>query len=241
MNESPWGDDSALMPRAPQRRPREPRQQELFDVDGTMETSYLGDRAKTTLLEQDPDEVDEDPFVDLSSQLEAERAETTLIPIEDRYVDGATAAALGSDAAQADEAAGVGEQPAHDSASDQAAERALVIPEFLRHPRSEREGALETAEAAAEAPEPAAPQPRETPKPAPRPAAASAEDGSERLLPPVSMLRHSPQAKAGASSSKELQQTAESLQSTLQEFGLHSRVVGWISGPHGHDVQGPAG
>ena len=230
VNESPWGDDSALMPRAPQRRPREPRQQELFDADGTMETTYLGDRAKTTLLEQDPDEVDEDPFVDLSSQLESERAATTLIPIEDRYVDGAKPAATGSDAVQ-DEAPEAGERAAPVPASDQAAERALVIPEFLRHPRSEREGALETAEAAAEAPEPAAPQPRETPKPAPRPAAASAEDGSERLLPPVSMLRHSPQAKAGASSSKELQQTAESLQSTLQEFGLHSRVVGWISGP----------
>ena len=234
VNESPWGDDSALMPRAPQRRPREPRQQELFDVDGTMETSYLGDRAKTTLLEQDPDEVDEDPFVDLSSQLEAERAATTLIPIEDRYVDGATAAAPGFDAAQADEAAGVGERPAPVPASDQAAERALVIPEFLRHPRSEREGALEAEDAAGKAPAPAAPQPRETTKAAVRTAAAAeatATDGSERLLPPVSMLRHSPQAKGGVSSSKELQQTAESLQSTLQEFGLHSRVVGWISGP----------
>lgn len=234
VNESPWGDDSALMPRAPQRRPREPRQQELFDADGTMETSYLGDRAKTTLLEQDPDEVDEDPFVDLSSQLEAERAATTLIPIEDRYVDGAKAAATGSDAVQ-EELPGAGERVAPASEPDQVAEPALVIPEFLRHPRSERADAPEAAEAAAEASETAATQPRETPKPAPRSgtaaAAASAGDGSERLLPPVSMLRHSPQAKAGASSSKELQQTAESLQSTLQEFGLHSRVVGWISGP----------
>ena len=30
---------------------------------------------------------------------------------------------------------------------------------------------------------------------------------------------------------KELEQTAAALQSTLAEFGLHSRVVGWISGP----------
>ena len=61
----------------------------------------------------------------------------------------------------------------------------------------------------------------------------------ERRLPPLSMLRHNPHSASAASSDKELAQTAESLQSTLSEFNLHSRVVGWISGPHGHDVQGP--
>ncbi len=45
------------------------------------------------------------------------------------------------------------------------------------------------------------------------------------------MLRHNPHSAVAASSDKELEQTANSLQSTLNEFGLHSRVVGWISGP----------
>ena len=53
----------------------------------------------------------------------------------------------------------------------------------------------------------------------------------ERRLPPLSMLRHNPHSASAASSDKELAQTAESLQSTLSEFNLHSRVVGWISGP----------
>ncbi len=36
---------------------------------------------------------------------------------------------------------------------------------------------------------------------------------------------------SSASSDKELEQTAESLQSTLLEFGRSARVVGWIAGP----------
>ena len=53
----------------------------------------------------------------------------------------------------------------------------------------------------------------------------------ELQLPPLSMLRHNPHSASSASSEGELEQTANSLQSTLNEFGLHSRVVGWISGP----------
>ena len=61
--------------------------------------------------------------------------------------------------------------------------------------------------------------------------ASRADEGDERQLPPVSMLRHNPASSASASTKKELEQTAQALQDTLQEFGLHSRVVGWISGP----------
>ena len=57
-----------------------------------------------------------------------------------------------------------------------------------------------------------------------------AEEG-ERQLPPASILRHNPHSANAAATDKELAQTTESLQSTLQEFNLHSRVVGWISGP----------
>ena len=61
--------------------------------------------------------------------------------------------------------------------------------------------------------------------------ASATDEGDERQLPPVSMLRHNPASASSVSSEKELQQTASALQDTLQEFGLHSRVVGWISGP----------
>lgn len=55
------------------------------------------------------------------------------------------------------------------------------------------------------------------------------EDGLK--LPPLEILHASPQSASAASSDKELEQTAESLQSTLLEFGRSARVVGWIAGP----------
>lgn len=50
-------------------------------------------------------------------------------------------------------------------------------------------------------------------------------------LPPMSLLRHNPKSSHSTSSEHELEQTAQNLQATLIEFGLHSRVVGWIAGP----------
>ena len=55
------------------------------------------------------------------------------------------------------------------------------------------------------------------------------EDGLK--LPPLEILHANPQSASSASSDKELEQTAESLQSTLLEFGRSARVVGWIAGP----------
>lgn len=55
------------------------------------------------------------------------------------------------------------------------------------------------------------------------------EDGLK--LPPLEILHANPQSASAASSDKELEQTAESLQSTLLEFGRSARVVGWIAGP----------
>ena len=50
-------------------------------------------------------------------------------------------------------------------------------------------------------------------------------------LPPMSILHSNPTSAASSSSEAELRQTAERLQSTLEEFGLKSRVKGWVSGP----------
>ena len=55
------------------------------------------------------------------------------------------------------------------------------------------------------------------------------EDGLK--LPPLEILHANPQSASAASSDKELEQTAESLQSTLLEFGRSACVVGWIAGP----------
>ncbi len=50
-------------------------------------------------------------------------------------------------------------------------------------------------------------------------------------LPPVSLLYSSKDTHVTEASNEELNNTANRLQSTLNEFGLTSRVEGWVSGP----------
>ena len=128
------------------------------------------------------------------------------------------------------------------AAGTPAAPAAQPVPEFLRKQAS----AARTASGAdrpSDAETSSAPKlvqevkPKPIPKPKPlaggtaAPATSVDDPQDERKLPPVSMLRHNPASAQSASSNRELEQTAEGLQSTLQEFGLHSRVVGWIAGP----------
>ena len=65
------------------------------------------------------------------------------------------------------------------------------------------------------------------PETAPRPG-----DGSEDFtLPPLTLLSSNPNSASSASTDAELERTARRLQSTLEEFGLTSRVSGWTAGP----------
>ena len=50
-------------------------------------------------------------------------------------------------------------------------------------------------------------------------------------LPPLSILRENPDASGSYGNETELSATAAKLQGTLEEFGLSSRVEGWIAGP----------
>ena len=50
-------------------------------------------------------------------------------------------------------------------------------------------------------------------------------------LPPLSILRDNPDAGGAYAGEAELAATATKLQGTLEEFGLTSRVEGWIAGP----------
>ena len=50
-------------------------------------------------------------------------------------------------------------------------------------------------------------------------------------LPPLSILRDNPDAGGAYAGETELAATAAKLQGTLEEFGLTSRVEGWIAGP----------
>lgn len=237
VNDAPWGDEGALQPA--QGRVAfggAAVQGNLFDDAGAAETTFLGNRETTVLdsasrasalaVEDEPDR-DEDPFVDLSSQLAAERAETTLIPVPDRIDQVDTPAkADGGEALSATAESPVDDEEIPPFDVD-GATRSVVktadgpreIPSFLKShaPASSSDSSAKEV------------RPSKTSVPA---AADSEEPEDGQLqLPPLSMLRHNPHSAVAASSDKELEQTANSLQSTLNEFGLHSRVVGWISGP----------
>ena len=240
VNEAPWGDDGALggaaADDASARQPSRRRLgvQEQLPVDDGAETTFLGDRETTVLAAGEEPDRDEDPFVDVSDQLAAERAETVLIPVADRY-----AGDSGQDAADSAETTIAapepdGEEPPFKATSASPATTELPkpsvatadglrpIPEFLMGTaRGDADKAEEDVLATA------GPHKESSSAPVAQPG----DHEGERVLPPASMLRHNPHSASSASSDKELEQTAGALQSTLNEFGLHSQVVGWISGP----------
>ena len=269
VNESPWGDSNALVAAEPQISVGKTRgskaSSRLFNVDDDAETTYLGSREETLLMTEE-DDADEDPFVDVSAQVESEEAKTLLIPIKEKHVPhvdeieavpptgvGSPVPVTGLDLIHAaadsieQDAPAVPESDDEELPWDASAslepeqEKTVVtpsgpqpIPTFLMsdafYPASDAHGAESrgSGENCDSRVAKAAPKKDEVDE------AASAQPGDadgERQLPPVSILRHNPASATSASSTKELEQTASALQSTLSEFGLHSRVVGWISGP----------
>lgn len=254
VNASPWGDEEALsVPGV--ARPH----LSILRQKGT-------DAAVTTVMGGDVDPVldddeDDDPFVDVSESVEAERAKTTLLPRrhvkkgkaapklntsepDPSWSDSEIELTEGDDEAPLETAkttllprrhakrGQVTGQLSMEDDPDKVDESeppfavnpvsaAPQIPDFLKHPKvadapatsaiesaAARDGGVDDGVADNEGEE---------------------EDGLK--LPPLEILHANPQSASAASSDKELEQTAESLQSTLLEFGRSARVVGWIAGP----------
>ena len=257
VNASPWGDDEALSVPGVARPHLSILRQKGTD---TAVTTVIGDDVDPVL----DDDEDEDPFVDVSEAVEAERAKTTLLPRrhakkgkaapklntsepdpswsdseieltegddedDEAPLESAKTTLLPRRRAKAGQVTG---QFSMEDDSDKADESeppfavnpvsaAPQIPDFLKHPKvvdasvasatdapAASDGGADRASADAEGEE---------------------EDGLK--LPPLEILHANPQSASAASSDKELEQTAESLQSTLLEFGRSARVVGWIAGP----------
>ncbi|MBE5024630.1 DNA translocase FtsK 4TM domain-containing protein [Olsenella sp. DSM 107455] len=100
----------------------------------------------------------------------------------------------------------------------EAASDASAVPAFLGAAAKKGKGRAKKDQKAA---------PKEPPATLSRPG-----DGDETYrLPPLSILRENPDAGASFTGDAELRATAERLQGTLEEFGLTSRVAGWIAGP----------
>ena len=257
VNASPWGDDEALsVPGV--ARPR----LSILRQKGS-------DAAVTTVMGNDVDPVldddDEDPFVDVSDVVEAERAKTTLLPRR-HAKKGKTVPKLNTsepDPSWSDSEIVLTEgDDEDDEASVETAKTTLLprrpgtrgqvtgqlsmeddpdkadeseppfavnpvsaapqIPDFLKHPKVADASNTTAAGAPAAANDGGVDN-----------ASANTEGEEEGCLklPPLEILHANPQSASAASSDKELEQTAESLQSTLLEFGRSARVVGWIAGP----------
>lgn len=258
LNASPWGDDEALSVPGVARPHLSILRQKGSDA---AVTTVMGSEVDPIL---DDDEEDEDPFVDVSEAVEAERAKTTLLPRR-HAKKGKAAPKLNTsepDPSWSDSEIELTEgDDEDDEAPTEAAKTTLLprrhakrgqvtgqlsmedeqdavdeseppfavnpvsaapqIPDFLKHPK-----VAETSTATA-------PDVPATDDGGADRASSDSEDAEEDglKLPPLEILHANPQSASAASSDKELEQTAESLQSTLLEFGRSARVVGWIAGP----------
>ena len=258
VNASPWGDDEALsVPGIARPRLSILRQK---GSDAAV-TTVMGNEVDPVL---DDDDEDEDPFVDVSDVVEAERAKTTLLPRrhakkgkaapklntsepdpswseseieltegddddDETPIETAKTTLLPRRHAKRGQVTGqlsMEDDPAKIDESEppfavNPVSAAPQIPDFLKHPKV-ADASTSTAAAAPTANDGGMDN------------ASADNEGEEEdglKLPPLEILHANPQSASAASSDKELEQTAESLQSTLLEFGRSARVVGWIAGP----------
>lgn len=258
VNASPWGDDEALSVPGIARPHLSILRQKGSDMSVT---TVMGNDAGPVL---DDDDDDEDPFVDVSDAVEAERAKTTLLPRR-HAKKGKAAPKLNTSEPDPSWSESEIELTEGDDEDDEApietAKTTLLprrhsrrgqvtgqlsmeddpdkvdeseppfavnpvsaapqIPDFLKHPKVADASVAGAAEASTSSDGGADNAPADN--------EGEEEDGLK--LPPIEILHANPQSASAASSDKELEQTAESLQSTLLEFGRSARVVGWIAGP----------
>lgn len=259
VNASPWGDEEALSVPGVARPHLSILRQKGSDM---AVTTVMGNDADPVL---DDDDEDDDPFVDVSEAVEAERAKTTLLPRR-HAKHGKSAPKINTsepDPSWSDSEIELTEGDDEDDECPLETAKTTLLPR-----RQDRRGQVtgqlsmeddpdkvdESEPPFAVNPVSAAPQipdflkhPKvadaSTPTASAAPVAAGdggadgtaadvegeQEDGLK--LPPLEILHANPQSASAASSDKELEQTAESLQSTLLEFGRSARVVGWIAGP----------
>lgn len=258
VNASPWGDDEALSVPGIARPHLSILRQKSSDA---AVTTVMGGEVDPILDDEDEDE---DPFVDVSDAVEAERAKTTLLPRrhakkgkaapklntsepdpswseseieltegddedDEAPIESAKTTLLPRRHTKRGQVTGqlsMEDDPAKIDESEppfavNPVSAAPQIPDFLKHPKVADASAASAAETPAVSDGGAD-------------GASADNEGEEEdglKLPPLEILHANPQSASAASSDKELEQTAESLQSTLLEFGRSARVVGWIAGP----------
>lgn len=258
VNASPWGDEEALSVPGVARPHLSILRQKGADA---AVTTVMGGDADPVL----DDDEDDNPFVDVSEAVEAERAKTTLLPRrhakkgkaapklntsepdpswsdseieltegddedDEAPLESAKTTLLPRRRAKAGQVTGQFSMEDDPDKADESeppfavnpVSAAPQIPDFLKHPKVADASSSRTSAAPVAACDGGADGTTTD-------AEGDQEDGLK--LPPLEILHANPQSASSASSDKELEQTAESLQSTLLEFGRSARVVGWIAGP----------
>ena len=258
VNASPWGDEEALSVPGIARPHLSILRQKATDA---AVTTVMGGDVDSVL----DDDEDDDPFVDVSETVEAERAKTTLLPRrhtkkgkavpklntsepdpswsdseieltegddedDEAPLETAKTTLLPRRRAKAGQVTGQFSMEDDPDKADESeppfavnpVSAAPQIPDFLKHPKVSDASAPTASAASVAAGDGGADGTNAD-------AEGDQEDGLK--LPPLEILHANPQSASSASSDKELEQTAESLQSTLLEFGRSARVVGWIAGP----------
>lgn len=213
----------ATRERAPRggRRKVEVPQASLFDETGEGETTFIGER-KTSVLRRrgkaagaEATAAADEPGVPVESSADG----TSLFdvdlpwdePLDDEGEPAQTKLLKGRRKSRDRKARSevVPDEVSSRTAAD-AAEAA--VPEFLAGVRGERAH-----------------------MPAPAPAADKisrpGDSQADYELPPLSILRKNDATDGSYADDSELAKTAQRLQGTLEEFGLTSRVTGWIAGP----------
>lgn len=230
--------DGKTRERAPKRRrgAAEVPQASLFDETGEGETTFIGDR-KTSVLRRRGAAVA--PAAQATGEGDASTAEDaaeggTLFdvdlpwdePTDDEGEPAQTKLLSGRKKSRGRKAQRVkadqGEDAAqHDSedATEDAAEKGaavaddaarVAVPDFLAGMKGERAHV-------------SAPSADKISRPG--------DSQADYELPPLSILRANDASDGSYADDSELAKTAQKLQGTLEEFGLTSRVTGWIAGP----------
>lgn len=220
----------ATRERAPRggRRKVEVPQASLFDETGEGETTFIGER-KTSVLRRrgkaagteataaadEPDTpvessadgtslFDVDLPWDEPLDDEGEPAQTKLLKGRRKSRGRKAKSEVAPDEASS--------RTVSDAAEESADGAKAAVPEFLAGVRGER----------AHVP---------TPAPSADKISRPGDSQADYELPPLSILRKNDATDGSYADDSELAKTAQRLQGTLEEFGLTSRVTGWIAGP----------
>ena len=199
-------------------RAAQPSQPSLFDETGEGQTTFLGDR-KTTVLKRgssrkaavsSPSASIADEFAQAEDFSDVDQAAENLLEPRTRKMSKRASKAKSKTKVM----------DAVEPKGDDVASASVAVPDFLAT-AAKQAGADQTSSGSASA---AAPErPTEISRPG---------DGNESYeLPPLSILKENTAFSGSFGDDSDLAGTAQKLQGTLEEFGLSSRVEGWIAGP----------